>query len=116
MALFSVGCESAATRYEKHVASGEDHLTNGRLQEAILSFKSALAARPADLDARKLLTECYLERGAKEPARELIEVLSTEVPDDPEIPLLEVRLALLDDDADRALEVLQGYMAVHGET
>jgi len=115
LALVSVGCESAASRYEKHITSGREQLTSGRLQEAILSFKSALAARPGDFDARKLLAESYLERGAKEPAQELIEVLSKEYPDDPEIPLLDVRLALLEEDADRALEVLQGYMEVHGE-
>jgi len=115
LALFSVGCESAATRYEKHITAGREQLTSGHLQEAILSLKSALAARPGDLDARKLLTESYLERGATEPAQELIEVLSKEYPDDPDIPLLDVRLALLEEDADRALEVLQGYMEVHGE-
>lgn len=116
LALFSVGCESAATRYEKHIAAGREQLTSGRLQEAILSFKSALAARPGDFDTRKLLTESYLERGAMEPAEELVNELAKEFPDDLEVPLLGVRLALLKEDADRALEVLQGYMAVHGET
>ena len=36
LALLSAGCESAATRYAKHIADGRDYLTNGRLQEAIL--------------------------------------------------------------------------------
>ena len=116
LCLCSVGCESAATRYEKHMANGRQELAQGGLQEAILSLKSALAARPEDVDARKLLVECYIERGAKEPARELLGPLVAELPEDSTIPLLDARLSLLEDDPDHALEILTGFMAVHGET
>jgi hypothetical protein len=40
LCLCSVGCESAATRYEKHMANGRQELAQGGLQEAILSLKS----------------------------------------------------------------------------
>ena len=116
LSLSSVGCENAATRYEKHLAHGRDELTKGGLQEAILSFKSALAARPGDAEVRKLLVECYLERGAKEPARQLLDPLMSERRDDPALPILDARVSLLEGNPDHALEILTGFMDVHGET
>ncbi len=116
VALLSVGCESANTRYTKHMGNARSYLAEGQLQGAILSLKSALAAHPKDTAARKLLTECYLQRGAAEPARKLIEGLKKELPDDATVPLLEARLLTLEKRPDEALELLSGYMEVHGES
>ncbi len=116
VALLSVGCESADTRYTKHMGNAESYLVEGQLQGAILSLKSALAAHPDDPAARKLLVECYLQRGAAEPARKLVDGLKKELPNDDTLPLLEARLLLLEKKPDEALELLSGYMGVHGET
>jgi len=114
--IFSVGCESANTRYTKHMGNAESYLAEGQLQGAILSLKSALAARPGDPAADKLLVECYLQRNAAEPARKLVDGLKKAVPDDDTVPLFEARLLLLEKKPDDALELLSGYMGVHGET
>jgi len=116
VALLSVGCESANTRYTKHMGNAQSYLTEGQLQGAILSLKSALAAHPNDPAARKLLLECYLQRGAAEPARKLLEGLKKALPDDDIVPLMEARLLLLEKKPDDCLELLSGYMGVHGET
>ena len=116
VALLSVGCESADTRYTKHMGNAKSYLAEGQLQGAILSIKSALAAHPNDPAARKLLLECYLQRGAAEPARKLVDELKKALPDDETLPLMEARLLLLEKRPDDALELLSGYMGVHGET
>jgi len=115
-AFLSVGCESADTRYTKHMGNAARYLAEGELQGAILSVKSALAAHSDDPAANKLLLECYLERGTTEPARKLVDALKKGLPDDDAVGLLEARVLLLEKRPDDALELLAGYMGVHGES
>jgi putative PEP-CTERM system TPR-repeat lipoprotein len=111
------GClPSAEERYEKHMAMATEQIRIGNLPGAVLSLQSALAARPSDKAARKQLVVCYIERGVPEQARELLGHLIAEYADDPELRLMDARIALLEADPDHALEILSAYMAAYGET
>lgn len=92
---------------------GRSLLADGKRSDAVASYRKALALAPTDRSLAGLYLQALLQTRQLPEARAFIGDLRKAEPDDPEIAVLEARLAFRTGDTERAVELLRGILARH---
>ncbi len=100
--------------HKAYEARGRTLASDGRLDDALLDLRKALAVRPDDAGPLLLIAQILLEQDRIEEARDMIEQATHRLPDQPELRLLRADFAYRTGDEVQALAEIDAALALGG--